>query len=227
MTQDPIENIRKDYDRIAHEYARRLFRELDGKPRDRELLTRFAAAVRGHGVVCDMGCGPGHVTRFLRDIEAEVFGLDLSPEMIAEAKQLSPDIDFRVGNMFALDLEDATLAGITAFYAIVNIPPESLHGVFDEMHRVLQPGGLLLLSFHIGDEVIRPEELWGNRISMEFYHLQPDKILALVTKSGFTVEDVIERDPYPSDVEYQSRRAYVFARKPLFRPDDHSTVLSG
>ena len=213
MTQNRIEIIRENYDRIADEYARRMFRELDDKPFDREQLTRFADSVRGCGAVCDMGCGPGHIARFLRDSGTEVAGLDLSPQMIAQAQQLSPDIEFREGNMLALDLEDGSLAGIAAFYAIVNIPQESLPVAFAEMHRVLKPGGLLLMSFHIGDEVIRPEALWGNRVSMEFYKLQPDRIERLLTNAGFAVEDVIEREPYAPDVEFQSRRAYVFARK--------------
>lgn len=213
MTQNRIEIIRENYDRIADEYARRMFGELDGKPFDREQLTRFATSVQGCGAVCDMGCGPGHVARFLSDAGLDVFGLDLSPRMIAHAQRLSPDIKFRQGNMLALDLADNTLAGISAFYAIVNIPAESLPRAVAEMHRVLQPSGLLLLAFHIGDEVIRPEELWGQPISMEFYHLQPERILALLRKSGFAIEGVIERDPYAPDVEFQSRRAYIFARK--------------
>jgi SAM-dependent methyltransferase len=214
MAQNQIETIREDYDHIAGEYARRMFRELDAKPFDREQLTRFAGDVMQHGAVCDLGCGPGHVARYLRDSGADVFGLDLSPKMVAQARQLNPDIEFREGNMLALELEDGSLAGIIAFYAIVNIPRESLPIAFAEMHRVLKPGGLLLLSFHIGDEVIRPEELWGNRISMEFYKLQPERIQRLLTAAGFAIEDIVERDPYSPDVEFQSRRAYVFARKP-------------
>jgi SAM-dependent methyltransferase len=214
MTQNRIEIIRENYDRIADEYARRMFRELDGKPLDREQLTRFAASVQGRGAVCDLGCGPGHIARFLRDAGVDVFGLDLSLQMIAQARRLSPGIEFREGNMLALDLADDALAGIAAFYAIVNIPNESLPLAIAEMHRVLQPGGLLLLAFHIGDEVLKPKELLGQPVSMEFYHLQPEKILSLLTRSGFTIEDVIERDPYAPDVEFQSRRAYVFARKP-------------
>ncbi len=124
------------------------------------------------------------------------------------------DIEFREGNILALELEDGSLAGIIAFYAIVNIPPQSLPIAFAEMHRVLKPGGLLLLSFHIGEEVIRPEELWGNRVSMEFYKLQPERIQRLLTHAAFVIEDIVERDPYAPDVEFQSRRAYVFARKP-------------
>jgi len=61
--------------------------------------------------------------------------------------------------------------------------------------------------------VIRPEELWGTRISIEFYHLQPDWIVDLLTTAGFELEELVEREPYAPDVEYQSRRAYVFARK--------------
>ncbi|MGA8087503.1 MAG: methyltransferase domain-containing protein [Terracidiphilus sp.] len=213
MTHNRIEIIRENYDRIAAEYARRMFRELDAKPFDREQLTRFIGEVMGHGPVCDLGCGPGHIARYLRDAGTDVFGLDLSPQMIAQARQLNPDIEFREGNMLAFDREDSSLAGIAAFYAIVNIPQESLPLAFAEMLRVLKPAGLLLLSFHIGEEVIRPEELWGNRVSMEFYKLQPERITRLLTGAGFAVEAVVERDAYAPDVEFQSRRAYVFARK--------------
>ena len=217
MKQDPIENIRQDYDRIADEYARRMFHELDGKPFDREQLLRFANLVRDLGTVCDIGCGPGHVARFLHDGGTDVFGLDLSPQMIAMARRLSPSIEFREGNMVGLDLEDGLLAGITAFYAIINISEASLPLAFAEMSRVLRPDGLLLLSFHIGDEVMRAEELWGIRVSMEFYKHQPERIRRLLANAGFAIEDVVERDPYAPDVEFQSRRAYVFARKPAIQ----------
>jgi ubiquinone/menaquinone biosynthesis C-methylase UbiE len=206
--------VRTDYDRIAEDYARKIYGELQHKPFDRELLTCFATALQGRGAICDMGTGPGHVARYLRDAGAEVFGLDLSPGMVEQARRLNPDIPFRDGNMLALDLEDASLAGITAFYAIANIPADSLPIVFREMHRVLKPGGMLLLSIHIGDDVIRPQSLWNIPVSMEFYQQQPVRIRQLLTNAGFNVEDISERDPYGADVEYQSRRAYVRARKP-------------
>lgn len=205
--------IRNDYDRIAGEYARRLFHELEGKPKDRELLLRFAASVGDQGTICDMGCGPGHVARFLRDAGARVFGLDLSPAMLEHARRLNPDIEFREGDMLSLPLADAAVAGITAFYAIVNLPAESLPIAFREMFRVLQPGGLLLLAFHIGGAVLRPGELWGQHVSMEFHDFERALIERLLGEAGFRIEDGIERDPYAPEVEYQSRRAYLFARK--------------
>jgi ubiquinone/menaquinone biosynthesis C-methylase UbiE len=215
MSANPVEQVRKDYDRIAAEYARRMFHELDGKPRDRELLLRFASLAGDRGEVCDMGCGPGHVARFLRDSGVQhVSGLDLSPAMLEHARRLNPDIAFKEGNLLSLPMADDALAGITAFYAIVNIPEESLPVVFREMLRVLHPGGLLLLAFHIGGEVIRPEELFGAKIAIEFFHFDRARIERLLIGAGFRIEDVVERGPYAPEIEYQSRRAYIFARKP-------------
>jgi ubiquinone/menaquinone biosynthesis C-methylase UbiE len=213
QANDP-ESIRADYDRIAEDYARKIYGELEHKPFDRAVLSRFTSAVQGRGRVCDMGTGPGHVARYLRDDGADVFGLDLSPQMLEQARRLNPDIPFREGNMLAVDLGDASLAGITAFYAIANIPADSLPIAFREMQRVLQPGGILLLSFHIGDDVIRPQSLWNNPVTMEFYQQQPSRIRQLLMDASFMVDEIIEREPYAPEVEYQSRRAYAFAHKP-------------
>jgi SAM-dependent methyltransferase len=210
---DPINSIRESYDRLAEEYTRRISDELRHKPLDRELLDRFAKQTKGRGEVCDLGCGPGHVARYLRDAGVPVFGFDLSPGMLEQARKLNPDIPFREGNMMSLDLADDTLAGVAAFYAIVNIPRQSLPMVFREIQRVLRPSGLLLLAFHLGDEVLHEDELWGQKISMDFLLFPPSEIKQGLEAAGFVIEEVIEREPYP-EVEYPSRRAYIFACKP-------------
>lgn len=134
--------------------------------------------------------------------------------MLAQARALNPDIEFREGNLLALPLADGTLAGIAAFYAIVNLPDTVLDQVFTEMERVLAPSGLLLLAFHAGDEVIRPAELWGQRVSMELFYFEAAAIEQKLRAAGFAIEEVMEREPYAPEVEHQSRRAYIFARKP-------------
>ncbi len=70
---DPTDSTRDSYDRVADEYARRIFDELDHKPFDREILDGFADAVRGLGPVCDLGCGPGQVARYLRARGVDAF----------------------------------------------------------------------------------------------------------------------------------------------------------
>jgi ubiquinone/menaquinone biosynthesis C-methylase UbiE len=133
--------------------------------------------------------------------------------MVNEARKLSPEISFREGNMLALDISDATLAGITAMYGIVHIPKESLPQVFGEMWRVLRPGGILLMAFHVGDEQVDVPELWGEKVTMPFFFFAPTKIRVMLEHAGFEIDEIIERDPYP-EIEFQSRRAYIFARRP-------------
>src|SRR5436309_6296310 len=130
MHDNSPESVRESYDRLAEEYARRLFHELEHKPLDRELLTRFAAGVKKAGDVCDLGCGPGHVARYLHEA-----GVRVPPRMVGLARELNPEIRFCEGNMMALELPDESLSGIVAFYSIVNIPRESLPMVFREMNR--------------------------------------------------------------------------------------------
>ena len=85
-------DLKIGYDRMAAEYSRRVFHELDHKPLDRQLLDRFAGLVKNKGPVCDMGCGPGQIARYLYDRGVtNAFGMDLSPGMVAEAQQLNPD----------------------------------------------------------------------------------------------------------------------------------------
>jgi ubiquinone/menaquinone biosynthesis C-methylase UbiE len=212
MDAEKISAVRTAYDRVADEYVAHINGELEHKPLDRQLLDRFAAHVKDKGLVCDLGTGPGHVARYLHGRGARVCGIDLSPAMIQHARELSPDIEFREGNMFALELPDGFFAAMTAFYAIVNIPPSRVGAAFREMHRVLQLGGLLMLAFHLGDETLHRDEMWGVPVSLDFHFFKAEEILALLRAAQFEIREVIERDPYP-DVEYASRRAYIFARK--------------
>ncbi len=214
MKNDPKAALRQSYDKIAAAYGEHFADELQHKPVDRALLSRFAHDVSGRGRVADLGCGPGHIARYLHDAGlTDVFGLDLSPAMIEESRRRQPHIAFEVGDMLALALPDAGLAGIVAMYAIVNIPREQLGAAFGEMQRVLQPAGKLLLSFHIGDETVHREELFGAAVSMDFHFLQPAAIAQALRQAGFDVEEIVEREPYAPEIEYQSRRAYVFAAK--------------
>jgi ubiquinone/menaquinone biosynthesis C-methylase UbiE len=214
MTELKTSEVQSSYDRVADEYARHIYDELRHKPLDRQLLDRFADRVRGTGIACDLGCGPGQVARYLSERKVEICGVDLSPGMIERARQLNPDIEFTQGDMLSLSWPDQEWAGIAAFYAIVNLKPTDLVKAMREMHRVLQPGGWLLMSFHIGEELEHVDELWGCHISLDFYFYRPEQVIRDLRSTGFAIEEVIERDPYPPEVEYQSRRAYVFARRP-------------
>ncbi len=210
---DAAADLQISYDRVADEYAARFFDELAGKPLDRALLGCFAEQVRGAGTVADVGCGPGQVARFLHERGLPVLGIDFSPGMVALARRLNPGLNFRQGTMLALEVEDAAWAGIAAFYAIVHLPPDVVPVALREFHRVLRPGGLLLLAFHLGQDRVHLDEWWGRPVALDFYFFERAAVERQLEDAGFATEARIERQPYAS-VEHPSRRAYLFARKP-------------
>jgi SAM-dependent methyltransferase len=212
MSEDPS-GTRESYDEIAATYTERMFAELAGKPLDRHLLNRLAEDVRGHGLVADLGCGPGHVARDLHEQGVRMLGIDLSPRMIDWARKHSPDIEFRVGDMRALELPAGALAGIVAFYSLIHIDEREMGPTLRELRRVLTPGGLLLVAFHIGAETVHREELRGHPVSLDFRFLMLSLMVARLTEAGVLLMERVEREPYPA-VEHPSRRCYLLARSP-------------
>ena len=203
---------RASYDAVADDYASRIAAELQRKPFDRMLLDQFAERVRDLGRVADIGCGPGHVARYLRDRGVAVVGIDLSPRMIECARKLHPAVEFQQADMEALSVPGETWAGIVAFYSLIHVPRERVVATLREFRRVLRPRGLLLLAFHVGAEVVHLDEWWGHRVSVDFVFFRSDEVKSYLTAAGFEVERSTERDPYPPEVEHQSRRGYILAR---------------
>lgn len=214
MNEKQLAATADSYDRIAADYVRHIYHELDGKPLDRAILDSFAARLHGQGTVCDMGCGPGHIARYLADRGLDMVGVDLSPVMLEQAAELNPDIAFHSGNMLALDVPDEAWAGVAAFYSIIHIPRENCTAALTELRRVLKPGGLLLLAFHMGHENLHETEIWGQPIDLDYTMYGSAEMAEFLHEAGFIVAEVTERDPYAPEIEYQSRRAYLLARKP-------------
>ena len=205
--------LQSGYDPVAEDYAREFRDEMSKKPFDRKMLDWLMEKVNGLGMICDLGCGVGQVAGYLQGRGASVCGIDLSTEMIEQARRLNPDIAFQQGNMLALTgVAEGSFGGIAAFYSIIHISRPSLVDAMREMKRVLRPGGRLLLTFHIGQKDVHLDEWWNKPVSLDFYFFETEAMKGNLTQAGFELEEVIERDPYP-EVEVQTRRAYVFARK--------------
>ena len=208
------EGLQNSYDRVAKDYAESFHDELDKKPFDRKMLDWLIEKVGDLGVICDMGCGPGQVARHLHEHKARACGIDLSAGMVERARSLSPDIPFEQGDMLALDgVADNVYGGVAAFYSIIHVRRTELNQALGELKRVLSPGGTLLLTFHIGQEVVHRDEWWGKEVSLDFIFFEREEMKEHLRAVGFELQEVIERDPYP-EAEYPSRRAYIFARKP-------------
>lgn len=208
-------DLQSSYDRIAPEYARRIYGELAQKPFDRLMLDWLIEKVGGAGTICDLGCGPGQIARYLKDHGVDACGIDLSDGMVAQARALNPDIPFSQGDMCTLtDVADSSFGGIAAFYCLIHLPRTDLVTALRELYRVLKPGGALLVTFHIGREVRHLDEMMGEPVSLDFAFYERGEMKDWLLTAGFALEEAIERDPYAEGVEAQTRRAYLFARRP-------------
>ncbi len=208
---DPA-RIAASYDAVAEEYASRLFHELDYKPFDRELLDALAARWRGHGVVCDLGCGPGHVARYLAERGVAMVGIDLSDATVEVARRLNPGVWFQQGDMLDLvDVADGAWAGVAAMYSIIHIERRRVPDALREIRRVLRDGGGLLVAVHAGVGEIRHDDFMGKHVPFTGTFFERDELAQLVSDAGFVIEQVHERDPYPE--EGATRRIYVVAHR--------------
>ena len=140
-----------------------------------------------------------------------MIGVDLSTAMVSCAARLNPGIDFQAGDMRDLGLPPASLAGLVAFYSIVHFEPSELGDIMRGLRRVLAPGGLALVSFHIGNEVVHVDDLFGVAVDLDFRFHDPPVVIGAMRAEGLAVTEHIEREPYEG-VEYPSRRCYLLAK---------------
>jgi SAM-dependent methyltransferase len=201
------------YDKVAPAYAATFLHELDHKPFDREILTRFAAATRrgseGGHPVCDLGCGPGHIGAFLAAHGVDAVGIDLSAGMVAQARLTYPALSFSQGNMTALALPDDTFTGIVCFYALIHVPRSQVATALLEMARVLVPGGALLVAVHGGRGTLHADEIVGQPADLDATLFSLAELCELIQRAGFAITEARERPPY--EVEHPTPRLYVWA----------------
>ena len=208
-----LDNIAKMYDIVAKDYSETFSGELEKKPKDQEILRRFSIEIGDNTPVWDIGCGPGQTTIYLKNLGMEISGLDISDKILEQARINYPEIHFRKGNLLKLEFENDSIAGIVAFYAIVHFTEEQVGIAFREVFRVLKPAGIFLFTYHIGEETIHVEEYLGKKVDIELRLFKTDFIITCLKSCGFKIIDIIYREPYP-ELEYETRRAYVFATKP-------------
>jgi SAM-dependent methyltransferase len=191
VSDDWLADTRTSYDADAQGYADQVRQLLDDNPYLRGILRLFADLVEdaGDGRVVDVGCGPGFTTSHLSWLGVDVMGIDLSPEMVALARRQHRDVPFEVGDMTALDLDDRSVLGVLAFWSVIHVPDEAVPDVFAEFHRVLRPGGVVLVGFHVGDGTRRTTTGYsGAAIGVDSHRRRPAQVSAWLRDAGFSVE---------------------------------------
>lgn len=132
---------------VAKSYARQFAKAAD------MVVPHLVAGVQADRTTraLDLCCGHGNVSAGLVATGADVTGLDFSKAMLAMARDAVPNAEFIEGDAMDIPFEDGVFDAVTIGFGIPHVPdPVS---VFDEVRRVLRPGGRLAFSVWCGPEV--------------------------------------------------------------------------
>ena len=134
------------------------------------------------GEVLDAGCGPGHLTGYLRSLGVDAWGIDMVPEFIAHARATHPAGRYELGSITRLDAADGSIAGLLAWYSLIHLPPPEIDGVLEEFRRVTAPGGPLVVGFFDGGDEIAAFD----HKDATAYRWPVDEFSARLARAGFT-----------------------------------------
>ncbi|HEV3473015.1 MAG TPA: methyltransferase domain-containing protein [Actinomycetota bacterium] len=153
------------------------------------------ACSRASGDVLEIAIGTGLNLEYYAN-EVRITGIDLTPEMLAIARErvrdLGREVDLREGDAHRLELADASFDSVVCTYSLCNIPDPQR--AISEMRRVLRPGGKLILVDHIRSTsrpvfwIQRFIEIFSIRLGGEHMTRRP---LEYVEATGF---EILERE---------------------------------
>jgi tellurite methyltransferase len=152
-------------------FKREEFRRREPYPRVSEFaqLLKERAARR----VLDLGCGTGRHLILLAKEGFEVYGLDISPTGLEEARRWLEEEGLRAelkeGDMTSLPYPEGFFDGAISIHVIYHGTLEQMRKAIGELHRTLRPGGLALLTFQS-----RRSYRYGRGVELEPHTFAPD-----------------------------------------------------
>jgi ubiquinone/menaquinone biosynthesis C-methylase UbiE len=135
--------------------------------------------------IADIACGTGILAaRIASELDADdVYGVDMSDGMLAQAKARSSDVQWRKGPAEHLPFEDGTLDAVvtTSAFHFFDQP-----AALREFHRVLAPGGVAAVATLSPRQVLPLHRLSANRLNPA-HNPSPAEMRALFEGAGFRV----------------------------------------
>lgn len=158
-------------------------------------VSRFLGGDARGKRLLDVACGTGRTLAQMAAAhpELELYGLDLSPYYVQEARETLadvPDVSLVAENAETMPFADELFDAVTSVYLFHELPKNARRRVIAEMYRVLEPGGLLVIedsAQYAESEEIR---FFLDRFPEDFHepffrdYLKDDLAVAL-TEAGF------------------------------------------
>jgi ubiquinone/menaquinone biosynthesis C-methylase UbiE len=117
----------------------------------RKIGLKLSAATEGTKVL-EVGCGTGSNLKLYEERGCDIYGIDLSPSMLERARgKLGADASLHLGDASDMPYDDGAFDIVTAMFTLHEMPPAIRKPVLDEMVRVTDPDGkIVLIDYHFG-----------------------------------------------------------------------------
>ena len=190
-----------------------------------------------HGRTLDVGCGEGRLARDLAALGHDVVGIDVSPTMLAAAREAAPAMELHLADAADLPFADGSFGLVVAFMSFQDV--DDLDGAVRSAARVLAPGGRLCLAivhplnsagsfasrtatspFVIErsylDESVTDEAFDRDGLAMRFVsrHRPLQTYTELLAANGFLIERL--REPAVPEAGLRVEHSLRWQRVPLF-----------
>lgn len=150
---------------------------------------QLAARLPRGARVIDVGCGTGVPTaRTLVDAGLQVTGVDISPGMLALARENVPEADLRQLDVLDLDASLGTFDAAVAFFSLLMLPRSEIPAALQRVHALLAPGAPFILAMVEADldDVTIP--FLGSDLRVSGY--TRDDLRRVLDDNGFTVGEL-------------------------------------
>ena len=198
-----ISKTRADYNLIADEFS-----STRDKPWS-ELKPLFDYYIKNNESVLDLGCGNGRYLEYMAS-GVKYTGIDFSEKLIELARKKYPEGNFSIGDVLKLNFPDNSFNKVFSIAVLHHIPSYELRlQVFEEIKRVLKPGGVVFLTvwkFHEPKEVFNLFknifkkllllskldfmdilEPWGDKTDRYYHWFSKRELTQLAKRAGFNV----------------------------------------
>lgn len=194
---DHLQRVKREFSRQADHFA------TSAAITNEQLTARFIAAAGPHatGAILDLACGPGIITSRLATTAHEVVAFDLTPEMLAKARQRCAaarlsNVTFKEGSATDLPFAEKTFDAVVTRLSIHHF--EDPDRVIGESWRVLKPGGMFVLADVVSSEIADRSSLHNAievlRDPSHVRMLPASELVSRIEGAGFCVESRSEWD---------------------------------
>ena len=199
--EDKLKEAVRVYNKIASIYSKYNYEKLM-----QFQLTKFESLLRGKRVL-DAGCGVGRDVEYFMDDELEVIGIDISKNMIAEAKKIVKKGKFEVMDFRKMKFKAKSFDGIWCMASLYHIAPKEVPKVLKEFFRVLDKEGVLYIAVYEGEDKIEVKKLEYGEDSRTVYLYKEEDMREFLEDAGFSI---IKAEVNTTD---NNRWLEVYARK--------------